>query len=159
MVWCGIWRNFVIGPFFFDSTVTGQSYLNMLNDFMIPQLQSLGIGLPAWFQQDGTPAHYALIVRQFLDDKFQGRWIGRRRPVEWAPRSPDLTPMDFFFWGYVKDLVYCEKIRDRGHLQERISDACARINGDGDLLHKVRREFHFRVLTCLELGGRHFEHL
>lgn len=23
-----------------------------------------------------------------------------------SPRSPDLTPCDYFFWGYVKDTVY-----------------------------------------------------
>lgn len=159
MVWCGIWRNFVIGPFFFDSTVTGESYLDMLKGSMIPQLESLGLGLPAWFQQDGAPAHYSVIVRHFLDDIFQDRWIGRRGPVEWAPRSPDLTPMDFFFWGYVKSLVYCEKIRDRAHLLQKISYACARISGDEDLFEKVRRNFRYRVTTCFELGGQHFEHL
>jgi hypothetical protein len=24
----------------------------------------------------------------------------------WHPRSPDLTPRDFFLWGYVKDRVF-----------------------------------------------------
>ena len=117
------------------------------------------IGRPAWFQQDGAPAHYSVIVRHFLDDIFQDRWIGRRGPVEWAPRSPDLTPMDFFFWGYVKSLVYCEKIRDRAHLLQKISYACARISSDEDLFEKVRRNFRYRVRTCFELGGQHFEHL
>lgn len=35
-VWAGIWSQGVIGPYFFNSTVTGQSYLEMLNDCFYP---------------------------------------------------------------------------------------------------------------------------
>jgi hypothetical protein len=42
------------------------------------------------FQQDGAPAHFSA-----LDERFHGRWIGKGGP----PRSPDLTPMDYSFWG------------------------------------------------------------
>lgn len=37
------------------------------------------------FQQDGTPAHYAI-------EEFPARQIGRQGPMrKWPPRSPDLT--------------------------------------------------------------------
>ena len=26
--------------------------------------------------------------------------------MKWPPRSPDLTPLDFYFWGYIKGKVY-----------------------------------------------------
>lgn len=32
--------------------------------------------------------------------------MGTGGPVFWSPRSPDLTPMDFFLWNYLKNLVY-----------------------------------------------------
>jgi hypothetical protein len=32
-------------------------------------------------------------------------WIGRGGPNFWPPRSPDLIQMDFFLWGYVKNIV------------------------------------------------------
>ncbi|CAH1986618.1 unnamed protein product [Acanthoscelides obtectus] len=48
------------------------------------------------FQQDGAPPHYVLRVRQYLDQTFPDRWIGRRGVNEWPPRSPDLSPLDFF---------------------------------------------------------------
>uniref|UniRef100_A0AAX7UMF9 Uncharacterized protein n=1 Tax=Astatotilapia calliptera TaxID=8154 RepID=A0AAX7UMF9_ASTCA len=51
---------------------------------------------PEFFQQDGAPPHYGCQVRAFLDEQFPGKWIGRRGPVEWPPRSPDLTPLDFY---------------------------------------------------------------
>ena len=62
-----------------------------------------------FFQQDGAPAHYGLIVRNWLDSKLPGRWIGRRGPIEWPARSTDLTPLDFYIWGYLKQKVYQKK--------------------------------------------------
>ena len=40
-----------------------------------------------------------------------GGWIGRCGTIEWAPRSSDLTPMDFFLWGAMKDPVCNSKPR------------------------------------------------
>jgi hypothetical protein len=40
-------------------------------------------------------------VREYLNTHFPGRWIGKAEPVAWPPRSPDLTPLDFFLWGFV----------------------------------------------------------
>ncbi|KAJ4433859.1 hypothetical protein ANN_16171 [Periplaneta americana] len=55
MVWCGLWDNEIVGPFFFDSTVTGEHYLRMLGYEMVSELH--GIGYPEWFMQDGPPSH------------------------------------------------------------------------------------------------------
>jgi hypothetical protein len=41
-----------------------------------------------------------------LDATFPNRSVGRDGPTPWPPRSPDITPLDFFLWGYVKDKVY-----------------------------------------------------
>jgi hypothetical protein len=51
-----------------------------------------------------------------------GRWIGRGGPIALSPRSPDLTPLDFFLWDYVKNIVYQVKINDLQHLKARIRD-------------------------------------
>ena len=58
------------------------------------------------FQRDGAPPHYGTVVREWLNEKFVGRWIGRRGRIEWPPRSPDLSPCDFFLWGVLKERVY-----------------------------------------------------
>lgn len=34
------------------------------------------------------------------------RWIGRQGAIEWPPRSPDLTSLDYLLWGYIKERVY-----------------------------------------------------
>ncbi|GFT10473.1 transposable element Tcb1 transposase [Trichonephila clavipes] len=44
-----------------------------------------------------------------LKDTFGDRLISRFAPVNWPPRSCDLTPLDYFLWGYVKSLVYADK--------------------------------------------------
>jgi hypothetical protein len=44
--------------------------------------------------------------RALLERAFLGRWIGRDGPVPWPPRSPDITPLAFFLWGYVKGNVF-----------------------------------------------------
>lgn len=45
-----------------------------------------------------------LVVRQFLTNHFQGRWIRRGGKIREPPHSPDLNPLDFFFsfWATLK---------------------------------------------------------
>lgn len=49
-----------------------------------------------YYQQDGAPAHNSRIVQEFLEVTFGEKFIATHGPVEWPPRSPDLTPLDFF---------------------------------------------------------------
>ena len=68
-VWLGLHKHGVIGLFFFmESTVTGHSYLDMLENFAVPQIPPGFI-----FQQDGAPPHFHRDVTTFLDETFPGR--------------------------------------------------------------------------------------
>ncbi|XP_021935127.1 solute carrier family 28 member 3-like isoform X2 [Zootermopsis nevadensis] len=56
------------------------------------------------FQQDGAPPHYHRLVCGYFNQHLPQRWIGRMTVNDhallcWPPRSPDLTPCDFFLWG------------------------------------------------------------
>jgi hypothetical protein len=62
-------------------------------------------------------------VRGFLSETFPDRWIRSGGPIAWPPRSPDITPLVFFLWGYVKDIVYGTKLWDITNLKQRITDA------------------------------------
>ena len=80
----------------------------MLENCLMPQLNEDSNDYI--FQQDGSPAHYK-DVRGYLNRNLPQRWIGRTGKedgtlLQWPPRSPDLTPCDFFFWGFVKDTVF-----------------------------------------------------
>ncbi|GFV18537.1 uncharacterized protein TNCV_2871701 [Trichonephila clavipes] len=62
-----------------------------------------------WFQQDGATCHTARATIDLLKDTFGDRLISRFGPMNWPPRSCDLTPLDYFLWGYVQSLVYEDK--------------------------------------------------
>ena len=64
----------------------------MPTDTVLPQSQRQH-GNYFFFQQDGAPPHCAVTVHQFLDEQLPNKWRGRRGPVEWPPRSPNLTPI------------------------------------------------------------------
>ena len=97
-VWFTMSNKQIIGPYFFeDETVNRQNYLQILKNYFYPIMQRQRLNNKMIFQQDDTPPHFSKEVRAWLNEKFNGRWIGRSGPISWAPRSPDLTSLDFFF--------------------------------------------------------------
>lgn len=108
-VWGALSSEGVPGPVFFDGTVDGNSYLNMLRDVIVPQLGTRANFAELYFHQGEATPHYALLVRNYLDNIFPLHWIGRQGSIDRPPRSLDLTPLDFFFWGIVKNKFYERK--------------------------------------------------
>ena len=82
-------------------------YIIFIRDILPEMLENvpLQVRQRLRFQLDGATAHFALDVREYLNNVFPNRWIGRGGPVQWPPRSPDLTPMNFFIWREMKCLV------------------------------------------------------
>ena len=78
------------------------------------------MGISAHAALISAPPHYQQDVRVFLDEKLQGHCIGRRGTIEFPPRSPDLTPLDFYLWGTLKDVVYRKKPATLGDLRAEI---------------------------------------
>ena len=79
----------------------------MLENWLMPQLNEDSNDYI--FQQNCFPAHYKDVLG-YLNRNLPKRWIGRTGKEEalmrWPPRSPNLTPCYFFFWGFVKDIVF-----------------------------------------------------
>ena len=46
--------------------------------------------------------------------------IGRDGPIRWSPKAPDVTLLDLFLWGYVKDNVCKSRFNDVKDLKTRI---------------------------------------
>ena len=57
-----------------------------------------------------------------------------------AQISPHLY---FFLWGYIKNTVYAEKIRNIQHLQERITSTIETVTRD--MIQKTWQEIEFRL--------------
>lgn len=112
-----------------------------------------------WFLHDGAPPHVSRVVREHLDQAFPHRWIGRRGPVNWPPRSPDLNPVDFYVWGDMKNKVYCTEVPSVDDLRERIFQAAEDIRNNREVLARVRRNWLRRSEACILSQGSHFEHL
>ena len=150
----GISSQRIHGPFFFDDNVTGENYLDMLQQSFLPQLSRCekrhGV-----FQQDGAPPHYAKSVRKFLDDNFANRWIGRCGPVVWAARSPDLSPLDFFVWGFLKNKVYSSHPKTLQQLKDCVSVAAEEITSD--MCQNVIVSFRKRLQKCIDIDGTNVE--
>ena len=62
----------------------------------------------------------------------------KKSAFPWSPRSPDLSPLDFFLWGHFKDIMYHNIPRGR----------CER----------VIEKFKHRVTECISRQGGHIEH-
>jgi hypothetical protein len=82
-----------------------------------------------------------------------GRCIGRRGAIEYPPRSPHLTPLDFYLWGTLKDEIYRQKPATR----ETIEASYAAITPD--TLTAVLRSAVRWYRRCLVADGDHFENI
>jgi hypothetical protein len=94
-------------------TVTAMTYLNMLQLYLLPQLEDHQPNVV--FQQDVAPPHWVPTAPEF-----SGRWVRRHGSIPWPPRSLDITPLDFFLWGYVKDIAYKTPVTTLDELKLRI---------------------------------------
>ncbi|GFW37875.1 RNase H domain-containing protein [Trichonephila clavipes] len=96
-----------------------------------------------WFQQDGATCHTARATIDLLKDTLGDRLISRFGPVNWPQRSCDLTPLDYFLWGYVKSLVYADKPQTLDHLEDNIRRVIANIRPQ--MLEKVIENWTSRL--------------
>ena len=61
------------------------------------------------FVQDSAPAHRLNLIQDFLEKILKPRFV---KCVEWPPSSPDVNPLDYFFWDLVKTKVYQGRARE-----------------------------------------------
>ncbi|GFV87342.1 putative LOC100569746 [Trichonephila clavipes] len=115
--------------------------------------QSCGAGQELWFQHDGATCHTARATIDLFKDTFGDRLISRFGPVNWPPRSCDLTPLDYFLWGYVKSLVYADKPQTLDHLDDNIHPVIADIRPQ--MLEKVIENWTSRLDYIRARCGSH----
>lgn len=159
-VWMGIIDGNLIGPHFLPDNLNGEHYEDFLRNHLSPLLEDVPLATRRnmIYQHDGCPAHFRLTVREFLDDNFRNRWIGRGGPIAWPARCPDLTPLDFYLWGHMKTLVYnLAPISTRDELVSRIINAAENIKRN--LSTRVTKsELRHRMRACIRNRGFQFEH-
>ena len=158
-VWMESSSTCKLQPFFFPATVTGENYLELIRDHVIPQLrQQRKLGVIT-FQHDGAPPHYSTHVRDFLRETFsEDRIIARGIGHRWPARSPDLSPLDYWFWGMIKARVYhFYKPSNLVDLQQCIRSEIEKISLD-EIANAVRHVRH-RVELVRKVNGGTFSYL
>ena len=88
-------RNGAVQPFFVDSSVKmdAKQYQTLLQNYVVPHIYAGGYEMDCFrFQHDGAPAHSV---------KSTQVWLAERniQVLDWPANSPDLSPLDFFFWS------------------------------------------------------------
>jgi hypothetical protein len=85
-----------------------------------------------------------------LDVTFPKRWIGRDGPTPWPPRSPDITPLDFF-----KDKVYSTPVPDTDTLKARMRGCFSAVTEE--MLEKTWTEKEYRLDVLRATNGARVE--
>lgn len=124
----------------------------MLTDYLFPKLDQIDSD-DFIFQQDGAPAHTTRANIALLTQKLGDRVISRNGPVNWPARSCDLTPLDYFLWGYLKSKVYANK---PATIQALKNNIIAEINTiQAAICEKVIENFDHRIDVCKSSRGEH----
>lgn len=105
---------------FQERTINGINFLNMLQQFLTPQIDEDDQERKVYFMQDGAPPHHLTAARDFLNGRSRGQRIGLHAPI--AIDHPVPQTSHFFFWGVIKDMMYVP------HLPATLLYPRARIN-------------------------------
>ena len=72
-------------------------------------------------------------------------------------RSPDLSSLDFFLWGYLKEKVYVNNPQNVQELKENIRNEIGTLNQNPEILQSVVNNFFERMRMCEAENGRHLK--
>lgn len=162
-VWCAISSYGIIGPVFIKGSVTGESYLSLLQEEFITKVQENRDFGQMWFMQDGARPHTTNQNLTYLYGKFSDRVISNRFPevlnagIEWPPYSPDLNPCDYFLWGYLKERVYSSGPQNLEQLENAIKNEIGLISSE--MISRVLNNFKDRIRHLIVTDGKHFENI
>lgn len=160
-VWCGIIKNKIIGPIFYEGSLSGQRYLAFLHNEIEARLEDLPVNeyYQMIWHQDGAPPHNIVPVTEYLNNRYDD-WLGRHGTIQWPPNSPDLTPLDAFLWGYLKNLVYAERSTNLQQLRQKITHEIETLNNDypeyiSNAINKLEDDY----IDCIDRNGGHIQQL
>ena len=107
-----------------------------------------------YFQQDGATCHTSNDSMTEIESFFDDRTISK---AFWPPRSPDLSPPDFFPLGALKGKAYTNKPRTIQELENNIRREIAAVSEN--VLRATFANMKRRIQLCLDSGGEYFHHV
>lgn len=160
-VWVGLLDDTIIGPYIYEENLNADRYYNFLRTFLTEYVDNnicLNRLNTVWFQQDGAPPHNARRVGECLSEMFPGKVISNNGDILWPARSPDLSPLDYYLWGTMKDLIHKTVPTDIDELRRTIITTFRTKIRRRDISRAIQN-LRKRVELCLEVEGGVFEHL
>ena len=83
--------------------VNKENYCRHLRKELFPATEKV-VKRDDWtFAHDGAPSHRSHLVQDFLKTKLKRRFI---RAEECTPSSPNVNPLDYCYWNFVKTKAY-----------------------------------------------------
>ena len=80
-----------------------------------------------WYQQDGATYLTAEATLDVLHPVYEDRIFSSRADVVWPPRNCDLTPLDYYLWGAIKDKCYADNPETIDALKDNMREAIGEI--------------------------------
>ena len=108
-------------------------------------------GRPYVFQQDGAPAHNAVITQTWLANNLPDFW---GKDV-WPPSSPDCNPLDYYLWGTIERSVNRSPHNTVESLKRAIEDTFSNLPR-GEMTRACCR-FRSRIEAVVEAEGDFIE--
>ena len=84
--------------------------------------------------------------------------IGKNLAINWPPRSPDLSTLDFFLWGYVKELTFQEPPKTIPELKLKITESFEVVRQNTAMPRRVQCALVTRCELVVNQQEKHFEH-
>ena len=158
MCWAALIDGSVIIHWYEEKETVNQfNYLETLKNVMWPKIKRVSNARGYVFQQDGAPSHTTEMVREWLASKFGTRVISNKTKREWPPKSPDLSPLDYWFWGLCLSELWRSRPSSMAELKAIINDLAENLSKDE--VRKAVNDIKVRAEVCRQENGSHFEHL
>ena len=158
-IWLAVTTKHIVGPYFFEEddvtvTINTARYIKMLKESFLPDLRRQRYTLrDTYFQHDNATPHTANATLDYLESKFQKEKIISKSL--WPPRSPDITPLDFFVFGFLKSKVFQNGPTTINELKENIRQEVRNI--PASVLKNTFSSLERRVDICYRVDGGHIQ--
>ena len=156
MCWGAVINGEIILHWFpLNTSVNQHVYLDMLKSVLWPAVRGVSSRRSYYFQQDGATAHTTNMVLEWLKNKFGDRVISRNTAQPWPAKSPDMSPLDFWFWSVCLTELRRSPPNSLEELKNTVNDFADRLTREEVI--KSARDLHIRAKCCKEAKGGAFE--
>lgn len=145
MVW-GCFTKDSLGPLIrLDGKITSKGYINILNDHLLPYMDTFENKENFVFQDDNAPVHTAKVVKKWKEEK-------NLTCLPWPAQSPDLNPIEHL-WDALEKKIRARKPlpKNKEELWEMLQEEW--LNIDIDFFNKLIDSMPRRVAEVIKSKG------